>query len=385
MYKALDTRLHRHVALKFLPAELTRHTPAKQRFLLEARAASTLDHPNVCTVYEIDETPDGRLFIAMAYYQGETLRQRLEQGRLPVSEVLKIAVQVARGLEAAHRAGIVHRDVKPANIMLPPGSEAKVLDFGLAKLEGEARRLTGTGTAVGTVAYMSPSRRAAKRWTHAATCGPSASCSTKCSPAGYCSRASATTRWSTRSSMKRPSPYGGSARERRAPSSASSSAYSKSPRHRIQSAGEVAAALAAAERRESLAPTQLAFGTLARALRRRRRTVSWMGATLAAIGLAAAGSVFLAQQRNTAPAGAASPLRSLAVLPLANLTGDPKRDYFCEGLSTILIHKLSALPEVTVLDRSDSFYLPWHGKAGATDRQGAGRRSATRWASEPGG
>ena len=150
VYKALDTRLRRHVALKFLPAELTRNAPAKQRFLLEAHAASTLDHPNVCTVHEVDETPDGRLFIAMAYYQGQSLRQRIEQGPLGVPEALKIALQVARGLEAAHRAGIVHRDIKPANIMLPPGGEVKVLDFGLAKLEGEARRLTRTGTTMGT-------------------------------------------------------------------------------------------------------------------------------------------------------------------------------------------------------------------------------------------
>ena len=105
--KALDTHLDRHVALKLLPPELTRDIDARERFVLEAKAASALDHPNICTIYDIDEAPDGQMFIAMAYYEGETLKQRVEDGPLPVEQALDIAIQVAQGLEKAH--GVCHR------------------------------------------------------------------------------------------------------------------------------------------------------------------------------------------------------------------------------------------------------------------------------------
>ncbi|MFQ5652758.1 MAG: protein kinase [bacterium] len=161
VYKAKDTKLKRTVALKFLPPDLTRDDEAKERFMLEAQAASALDHPNICTIHEIDETKDGQLFIAMACYQGETLKQRLESvganGRspLPVAEAIEIVIQIAHGLAKAHEQGIVHRDIKPANIMVTTDGIVKILDFGLAKLTG-ATQLTKTGTTLGTVAYMSP-------------------------------------------------------------------------------------------------------------------------------------------------------------------------------------------------------------------------------------
>lgn len=155
VYKALDTRLNRHVVLKFLPPELTRDDEARQRFTTEAQAASALDHPNICTIHEIDADPDGRMFIAMAFYDGETLKQRIERGPLAINEALEIAVQMARGLAKAHAAGIVHRDVKPANVMITRDGLAKVLDFGIAKLTG-ATGLTKTGSTLGTASYMSP-------------------------------------------------------------------------------------------------------------------------------------------------------------------------------------------------------------------------------------
>jgi len=155
VYKAEDLRLARTVALKFLPPELTRDPEAKARFLQEARSASGLDHPNLCTIHEVGETDDGRLYLAMPSYDGETLRRRIERGPLPIDEAIDIAEQIARGLAKAHRGGIVHRDVKPANIMVTADGVVKILDFGLAKLVGAAA-ITRTGSSVGTPAYMSP-------------------------------------------------------------------------------------------------------------------------------------------------------------------------------------------------------------------------------------
>jgi len=155
VYESLDLRLERTVALKFLPAGLTADPQARQRFIHEARAASVLDHPNICTVYDIDEAEDGGLYIAMACYPGESLKERIARGGLAAAEAVRIAAEVAEGLAKAHENGIVHRDIKPGNIMVTTDGRAKILDFGLAKFAGEAR-LTRTGTTVGTVAYMSP-------------------------------------------------------------------------------------------------------------------------------------------------------------------------------------------------------------------------------------
>jgi formylglycine-generating enzyme required for sulfatase activity/dienelactone hydrolase len=155
VYKAEDTRLKRLVALKFLPMALGQDRDAKERLMHEAQAASALDHPNICTIYEIDETEDGQLFLAMACYEGETLKDRLSHGPLPIEAALELFTGVVRGVAAAHASGIVHRDIKPANIFVTSRGDVKLLDFGLAKLRNQTS-LTKTGTTVGTVAYMSP-------------------------------------------------------------------------------------------------------------------------------------------------------------------------------------------------------------------------------------
>ncbi|MGH7588536.1 MAG: protein kinase domain-containing protein [Gemmatimonadota bacterium] len=154
VYRARDTRLERDVALKFLPPHLTSSSEARARLLLEARAAAALEHPNVCTVYEMGETGDGRAFIAMALCRGETLRERLERGPLLPEEAVTTATQIAHGLAAAHAHGILHRDVKPGNVMLTEDGTVKLLDFGLAKLADVT--LTTPEVHPGTVAYMSP-------------------------------------------------------------------------------------------------------------------------------------------------------------------------------------------------------------------------------------
>jgi tetratricopeptide (TPR) repeat protein len=155
VYKARDLKLDRLVALKFLPFHVGADEPSQERFLREARTASSLDQTNICTVYEIGESEDGRTFIAMAYCDGEMLNKRIARGPLPVEEAVSIATQVARGLAETHARGIIHRDIKPGNIAINRDGTAKILDFGLATLS-EATRTSQADSTSGTVAYMSP-------------------------------------------------------------------------------------------------------------------------------------------------------------------------------------------------------------------------------------
>src|ERR1700722_4433796 len=177
VYKAEDSRLGRNVALKFLPDDLARDPNALERFTREARAASALDHPNICTIFEIGEA-DGITFIAMQFLEGSTLKQLIGTQPMSLDQILDIGTQIADALDAAHAKGIVHRDIKPANIFVDTRNRVKLLDFGLAKQSGLNRgatlvsnatvvsdativndtdsNLTSPGTAVGTVAYMSP-------------------------------------------------------------------------------------------------------------------------------------------------------------------------------------------------------------------------------------
>ncbi len=170
VYLAHDDRLGRDVALKFIPVHLSENENARRRLVAEARAASALDHLNICTIFDIGEADDGRTYIAMAYYPGQTLRERLEGGPLSIDEAVWITDQIVEALSAAHARGIIHRDIKPGNVFLahsksaPEKETVKLLDFGLAKMAG--LELTQTGATMGTVAYMSPEQADGKPVDH---------------------------------------------------------------------------------------------------------------------------------------------------------------------------------------------------------------------------
>jgi pimeloyl-ACP methyl ester carboxylesterase/tRNA A-37 threonylcarbamoyl transferase component Bud32 len=166
VYKARDRRLQRLVALKFLPPSVSEEPESRSRFLQEAKAIATLDHPNLCSLFDVADAAEGQLIIVMPFYEGETLKQKIARGPLPLASALDYAVQIAAGLAHAHSAGVVHRDIKPANVIVTSGERVKILDFGIAKVAAAQAKLTRTGAVLGTLTYMSPEQAGGERVDH---------------------------------------------------------------------------------------------------------------------------------------------------------------------------------------------------------------------------
>jgi serine/threonine protein kinase/Flp pilus assembly protein TadD len=301
VYKAKDMRLDRTVALKFLPPELTSDKEAKKRFIQEAKAAAALDHPNICTVYEVDES-DGQTFIAMSYIEGQSLKDKIRDGPLDADEAKDIAIQVAEGLKEAHDKGIIHRDIKPANIMLADKGQAKITDFGLAKLSWGAD-LTKPATIMGTVAYMSPEQARGEEVDHR------------------------TDIWSLGAML-----YEMLSGER--------------PFQKTQEQVLIYAILNDKPTPLSLlrseVPTHIEHvieKALAKKAEKRYQNVDDL----------------IQDLKQTSAKTLDKAQKSIAVLPFTNMSGDPEQEYFCDGITEEIINALTHIAELKVIARTSSF------------------------------
>jgi serine/threonine-protein kinase len=342
VYKAIDIKLDRPVALKFLAVQAGDATH-KERLLREARAASALDHVNIGTIYGIEETPEGQLFIVMAYYEGETLFHRIRRGPLPPASAIAIAVQMAHGLAAAHAKGIIHRDIKPSNVLITPQNVVKVVDFGLAKLPG-GESLTQTGSTVGTAAYMSPEQ----------ALGRELDIRTDVWSLGVVLYQMLTGVLPFRGEQM-PSTLYAIVHETPLPMQGAppdmerviSKFLEKEPTERYQDMEEAARELAALDDSSSLATVTMIRQdsrpassrrelTASRSRRRSRRAIA--GASILVLLVAAAFMVVRARWRSTAPVE-----KHIAVLPFSNVGNDRANQALCDGLLETLTSRLSEL------------------------------------------
>jgi TolB-like protein/Tfp pilus assembly protein PilF/predicted Ser/Thr protein kinase len=332
VYKAEDTKLKRTVALKFLPPELTHVPDIRDRFTREAQAAAALDHPNICTVYEFDQA-DEKSFISMAYIEGQSLRKKIESGPLELEEALKIATQVAEGLQEAHKRGVVHRDIKSANIMVDDRNQAKIMDFGLARMTG-GTLLTQEGTAMGTIAYMSPEQAQGEEVDHRTDIWSFGVVLYEMltGELPFKGEHEQAVVYSIRKDKPRPI----SEVNTEIPLSIEQvvdKALEKNPDERYQQIDELLDDLKSIS--AGIVPEEIKTRLRKEKLRKRKRAILYAGAACSIIFMAVLGFILLKGPPET--------IDSIAVLPLENLTGDAEQQYFVDGITDELIGQLGQI------------------------------------------
>ena len=343
VYLAEDTKLGRKVALKFLPQHISVDSEAKARFEIEARAAAALNHPNIATIHNIEET-DNEMFIVMEYIKGKELKDIIVETRdrmsLQINEVIKIATQIADGLEAAHKEGITHRDIKTGNIMITESGIVKVMDFGLAKVKGGSK-VTQMGSTVGTIDYMSPEQ----------TRGDEVDSRADIWSLGVVIYEMLTGKMPFRGDYNQAIIYS-ILNEEPLPAEREtderlehiiSKALKKNPEERYQTAGEMAEEL-----------RTISQGGEVKRTRSKGSKLPWIVAGAAVIVIVIALYFFMYSSKG---AKTTETIKTIAVLPFANISSDPNQEYISDGLSEELISVLEKNPKLRVTARTSSFYF----------------------------